>query len=216
MRENLATIFFILILLFAGFGVYYYHKNSPSPVNLASSYAGFPSSNLLNMEVYGFNGKEFLAVQVGNRYYNITVYIKISIRFEGPQPFDISITSYGSDVWIYTHDFRINSTFSYGNISTSAYDNQPIKIFERPLTATYAFIRGYRNGDIFNYTVTLIDPPDISITVTDKVGNTVVLKNTKPCSNLGYITLTLKLVEDASGRWLEVLGVYSTQGWCEA
>ena len=213
MRENIATIFFILVLLFAGFGFYYYYKNPSSQVNLASSYTG---PNLLNIEVYGSDGKEFLAVQVGNRYYNITVFIKVSIRFEGPQPFNVSITSYGRDVWTYTHDYKINNTFSYNNISTSAYDNQQIMLFGRTITATYAYLKGYRNGDIFNYTVTLIDPPDISITVTDKVGNIVVLKNTKPCSNLGSITLTLKLVEDASGRWLEVLGIYSTQGWCEA
>ena len=227
MRENLATIFFILILLFGGFAMYYYYKNSP--VSIANEFIGLNSG--VGYQVLGSSdGKMFLAAQVGQMYKKVNVSVFITLDYDGPEPFEVNIVNYGSleGIWEYTTtdvapDPNYNFSYYYPSKSySSAYSSDKLVLMSFQLNASYVISSLYQNGTVFKWVIKVLWPPKILIRISDAAGNPISLTNFMDCQNPLEITLTLQVLRIYNPNnlprfeyFLKVLSIDSQgPGWC--
>jgi len=228
MKENITILFFILILVFAGFGVYYYYKNiyvgngnSSGVVSTVFSY------NSIGFQILGSkDGENYLATQVGGKYkiINITVYVTLD-GYEGYEPVRVELAGPKGSILIFTSDYKYNFTIGYySKIVDNVYKTSKIQISNVISVFSDSWLVGdLQNNSVINFTVLLIKVPRIRIHTSDAAGNPVILENNylnSSLCDLPSITLTLQWsyrTYPTFERWFTLLGV-STQGsgWCNA
>jgi len=227
MKENITILFFILILAFAGFGVYYYYKNS-----VVSNILSYGVSNSMGFQVLGSSdGISYLAAQVGGVYESINISIYATIYYEGPEPFRVDIGNFfgTKGIWEYislpsSNEPNPNYNYTYAYSSkriVEAYSNSSMTLLSRQLQGGLVFSNlGYQNGTIYTWNIILLVPPKINVFTVDAAGNEVRLSNSKNCKNLLSISITLQalMVYDVlygAKYFMKVLGIDSAgSGWC--